>query len=172
MVKMIGSLIIIISGLIGGRLMGFQYIQRARELQQFINSLHMLETEISYGQTLLPLAVNRLIQISPQPHKRFFSQFYENLHPKLGLTADQAWQKVITETGGNFCLKTEDWEVLRQYGQGLGSSDDQNQIRQLKVAQKRLEQLEEKAREESEKMSRMWNYVGTLTGIGLVILLY
>lgn len=172
MVKIIGSLIIITSGVIGGRVMGYQYKQRTRQLQQFFHALHMLETEISYGQTILPLAVERLARVSLEPHKDFLKRFQEKLEPGQGLTADQAWQKSIDETAENFCLKTEDWEVLKQYGQGLGSSDDRNQIRQLKVAQKRLEQLESEARAESEKLNRMWNYIGVLTGIALVILLY
>ncbi|MCG8641077.1 MAG: hypothetical protein MI862_15175 [Desulfobacterales bacterium] len=172
MVKMIGSLIIIISGLIGGRLMGYQFQQRARELKEFHSALHLLETEISYGHTLLPIAVERLANISPQPHKNYFNLFYKYLMNFQGLTADEAWMKTIKETARNFCLKNEDWEVLKLYGRGLGSSDDQNQIRQIKVAQKRLEQLEEKASSESEKMSKLWNYIGILTGMALVILLY
>lgn len=172
MVKIFGSFIIILSGFIGGKLMGYQYVQRTRELQQFYNALHMLETEIGYGQTLLPLAVERLAQISNQPHKQFFLQYHYSLQAFEGLTADQAWQAVIIKNRDNFCLKDEDWEVLTQYGQGIGNSDDQNQIRHLKVAQKRLEQLVAKSKEIDEKMSRLWNYVGILTSIALVILLY
>ncbi|AZR73550.1 hypothetical protein BBF96_09215 [Anoxybacter fermentans] len=172
MVKIIGSLIIIVSGLIGGRLMGYQYTQRTRELQEFYTALHLLETEIGYVQTLLPQAMKRLASISPQPHKQFFALFYKYLQFSRGMTTDQAWQKTIDESQGNFCLKAEDWEVLKQFGRALGNSNDQDQIRHLKVAQKRLEQLELKSREEGEKMSRLWNYVGILTGIALVILLY
>lgn len=172
MVKIIGSLIIITSGIIGGRLMGYQYTQRVRELQRFFHTLHMLETEISYGQTILPIAVERLAQVSLEPHKNFLQRFQEKLELGQGLTTDQAWLKTIEESSTKFCLKVEDWEVLKQFGQGLGNSDDQNQVRQLKVAQKRLEQLEFNARTESEKLNRMWNYIGVLTGIALVILLY
>ena len=172
MVKVIGSLIIITSGIIAGRLMGYQYTQRTRELQRFLHALHQLETEISYGQTILPLALERLAQFSREPQKKFFQLFQKKIEPGQGLTADLAWLKSIEETSAKFCLKEEDWEVLKQFGQGLGNSDDQNQIRHLKVAQKRLEQLEFKARAESEKLNRMWNYIGVLTGIALVILLY
>ena len=172
MVKIIGSMIIITSGIIGGRLMGYQYTQRTRELQRFLHAFYMLETEISYGQTILPLALERLAQVSLKPHKKFFQCFQEKLEPNQGLTTDQAWLNSIEETSAMFCLKLEDWEVLKQFGQSLGSSDDHNQIRQLKVAQKRLEQLEFNARTESEKLNRMWNYIGVLTGIALVILLY
>ncbi|MCK4259789.1 MAG: stage III sporulation protein AB [Halanaerobiales bacterium] len=172
MVKMIGSLIIILSGLIGGKLMGYQYIQRTKELQEFYIALHMLETEIAYGQVLLPNAIKKLSQITPHPHKGFFALYHQKLQTFDGLTADQTWQKVIQNSMGNFCLKAEDWEVLRQYGHALGVSNDTDQIRHLKVAQKRLEQLEMIARVEEEKMSKMWNYVGILTGIALVILLY
>lgn len=172
MVKMIGSLIIILSGIIGGRFLGFKYLQRIRELQEFSTALHMLETEIGYGLTILPMAAKRLAEISPQPHRFFFQQFQQHLEAYEGLTADQAWQSVIDETQRRFCLQTEDWAVLRQYGRALGASNDQDQVRHLKVAQKRLEQLENKAREEGEKMSRLWNYVGTLTSIAVVILLY
>lgn len=171
MVKWIGSLFIILAGFVGGRFIGYQYTQRARELQEFANALHLLETEIGYGQTLLPLAAARLAEISPQPHKGFFQMFHQVLQSFEGLTADQAWQKVITETANNFCLKSEDWEVLQQYGRALGSSNDQDQVRHLKVAEKRLESLEAKAREEAEKMSRLWNYVGILTSIMVVIIL-
>ncbi len=172
MVKMIGSLIIILSGLIGGRLMGYQYTQRTRELQEFYTALHILETEIAYGQTVLPKAIEKLAQITSQPHKGFFTLFYQNLQAYDGLTADQSWQKVIKNSLGNFCLKAEDWEVLKQFGHALGTSNDHDQVRHLKVAQKRLEQLELRANEEEKKMSRLWNYVGVLTSIALVILLY
>jgi stage III sporulation protein AB len=171
MVKWIGGLCILLAGFVGGRLIGFQYTQRARELQEFANSLHILETEIGYGQTLLPLAAARLAEISPQPHKGFFQIFQQHLQSFEGWTADQAWQKVITETAGNFCMRPEDWEVLQQYGRALGSSNDQDQVRHLKLAEKRLETLESKAREEAEKMSRLWNYVGILTSIMVVIIL-
>lgn len=171
MVKWIGSLCILLAGYVGGRLLGFQYTQRARELQEFANALHMLETEIGYGQTLLPLAAARLAEITPEPHRAFFHSFHRQLQSFAGLTADQAWQKVIAESIGSFCLKPEDWDVLQQYGRALGSSNDQDQVRHLKLAEKRLETLEGKAREEAEKMSRLWNYVGILTSIMVVIIL-
>lgn len=172
MFKMIGGLAIIFAGFMAGRCMGYQHIERNREIQEFFNLLSMLETEIGYGQTILPLAAERLAEISTEPHRRFFSLFREYLEAHQGLTADQAWQRVIAETARNFCMRKEDWEILRQFGRALGSSGGEDQVRHLKVAQKRLEQLEKKSGEEAQKMSHLWNYVGVLTSMALVILLY
>ena len=151
--------------------MGSQYTQRTRELQEFNTALHMLETEIDV-LTILPQAIEHLAMISPSPHKEFFESFIQQLQFSEGLTTQQAWEATIEEMKDSFCLKEEDWGVLKQFGRALGGSGDKDQIRHLQVAQQRLERLELEAKEEGEKMSRLWNYVGILTGIALVILLY
>ena len=171
MLKIIGGMAIILAGFVAGRFMGYRHIQRTRELQEFFSTLHMLETEIGYGHTLLPLAAERLAEITPEPLREFYARFRKYLESYQGLTADQAWQRVIAETAGNFCMRPEDWEVLQQYGRALGSSGGEDQIRHLKVAQKRLEILASNSREEAQKMSRLWNYVGVLTSMAVVILL-
>jgi stage III sporulation protein AB len=69
-------------------------------------------------------------------------------------------------------LQESDCEVLFNFGQTLGVSDRQDQIKHIHLAVAHLSAEESIARDEQLRNEKMWKYLGALVGLTVVILLY
>lgn len=142
---------------------------RPQEIRACITALSLLDTEIFWGSTPLPEACLILTERMEEPWKAFFLE----LHGRLagGEAAGRAWDETADKLGSRFCLKAEDWAIVRDVGKGLGRSDRHEQHKQLERVQKQLSDLKEQVGEWADKQAKMWSYLGFLVGIAGVIFL-
>lgn len=83
-----------------------------------------------------------------------------------------AFEDGLAASKAKSAFRPEDYEVLEEFGKTLGMSDRVNQSRQLQVTLTRLDGLERDARDAQKRNERLWQYLGVLTGLLVVILLY
>jgi stage III sporulation protein AB len=171
LIKLIGSLIIIISSALIGFLMGGYYRDRPRQLRELQSGLNMLETEIAYSQTPLPQALSRVSRRISRPIGTVFAHTAEILMRKSGLTASEAWSISLNRLYNKSSLRRGDCEILENLGGYLGASDKEDQIKHLKLAISQLKDMEYLAEDERRKNERIWNYLGVLSGLMLVLLI-
>ena len=88
------------------------------------------------------------------------------------MTADEAWEKSLKEFFFNSYIAENDYEILIAFGKYLGSTDKQDQIKNIRLAMNNLRQQELSSIQEKEKNEKMWRYLGVLSGIMVVLLLY
>jgi stage III sporulation protein AB len=172
MVKVLGSVLIVVASTLIGFRIAARYANRSRQLRQFISALKLLETEIFYAATPLPDACRRIAKLSPTPVGAFFRQVAENLMDGQGRTATEVWREALLAMKDELALKESDRSVLIAFGQTLGVSDREDQIKHIHLAIAQLSAEEVSAREEQLKSEKMWRYLGALLGLTLVILLY
>lgn len=172
LVKLAGSILIIISSAWIGFLMGNYYRDRPRQLRELQSGLAMLETEIEYSQTPLPSALIRIAHRLNGPMKLIFAYAGELLMKKNGLTAHEAWSIAVNRLYHRSSLNREDCEILENFGSYLGNSDRNDQIKHLKLALTQLKDMEHTAEDERRKNERIWKYLGVLSGLMLVLLIY
>lgn len=171
MIKLLGAGLVLVSSTGLGFRIARDYRERPRQLRALMQSLRLLQAEIEYSMTPLPLALSQVADRSQPPVNQVFQRAAQRLG--TGQTSVLvAFQDGISVNRSKSAYKKEDYEVLDEFVKTLGLSDRVNQSRQLQVTLTRLEGLEKEAREAQRKNERLWQYLGVLSGLMVVILLY
>ncbi|WP_258359243.1 hypothetical protein [Moorella sulfitireducens (nom. illeg.)] len=172
MLKMVGGGLIILT-------CGFMGLEKARrfscriEQLRLLNAgLKMLETEIIYGATPLPLAFSRIGGQLGGPVASFFQAIARSLQENAAAGALAAWHAGLEELERIGSLQAGDLEALRSLGPLLGNSGAGDQVKNLELTRRLLEQQQLAAQEENNRQGKMWRTLGFLLGITLVLLLY
>lgn len=172
MIKLLGSVIILLVATLFGFRMANRYAERSKQLRLFITALKILETEILYAATPLSEAASNIGERIQGPVGTFFAELGHKLREGQGVTAGEIWRETLAAHHMTLRLKEGDRDVLHSFGRTLGISDRQDQIKHIQLAVAHLGTEEQGAREEQSKNEKMWRYLGALMGLTLVILLY
>ncbi len=169
MLKLIGALLIISGCGYAGFTIAKKYRNRPRELHYLRSALQMLETEIAYGATPLPDALELVAARCAKEVAELFSQTREALLSGEGVTAGEAWERALKKFYTHSAINAGDAAILRALGMSLGISDREDQIKHLHLAQEQLKIEIAKAEEEAAKNVKLYNYLGFLGGLSIVI---
>ncbi len=163
---------ILVSGSSVGWLIGSTYLNRVRELKNLQVAINVFDTEICYGQVLLPEALKNTAQILQGPNSKLFSEAAQELENSGGKTFAEIWpHKAAQYYQWNNLLK-EDMDILLNWGRQIGTSPLPQQTNINKTTIKRLEQQEELARHVAEKRVKLVRYAGILVSLLVIILFY
>lgn len=171
MFKVVGGLCIIGSCTYLGLRISSGYRQRTEMFRFLQNALTLLETEISYTATPLPLALERVGKKINKNCRPLFITAASVLQEKRGATASEAWFEGIKALSGKVSLTEEERELLQVFGHGLGGSAKEEQVKNIDLTRKQLHQAEKAAEEEQIKNQRMWQYLGFCLGTAIVLML-
>lgn len=166
--RALGALLIVVASSSVGRLYADKFGRRRRELKAFSDALERLETEVFYGSTPLPTALERVAEGAPSSIRPFFQDLLRRLERTEDLPG--AWRSSLEGHFSHSCLAREDLLALLPLSDVLGTSDRNDQRRHLKSVGRRLRQHEETARSEEDKNAKLWRSVGLLGGVALAIL--
>jgi len=171
-VKFIGALFLISGMGISGLVIARNYSLRPQQLRYLQHGMQMLETEMLYGLTPLPIALRRVAKRIPFPIGRFYSLVAEFLVNGEGITAGEAWEKALRDLEEESALLPEDLDILLYFGNSLGGSDKEEQGKNLRLVKEQLTNLERKAEDLKAKNQKLWQYLGfSLGGVMVLILL-
>jgi len=171
MLKLFGAVLIIIAGTAIGFVQAASYVNRSKQLRMLIYALQRLETEINYGQTLLPDALNKCSEGIEQPLRILFTETAKLLEESKEMSMQEVWQQSIETIWGRTALREREKDVLLRMGSVLGMSDAVDQQKHLQLAQLQLKSEEEQALQEQQRYANMWRSLGTLGSILIVILM-
>lgn len=171
MIKAIGAGLLMVSSTGLGFRIARDFRERARQLRALILSIRVLQAEIEYSVTPLPQALRRVGDRSQSPIDKLFAAAAQALHDSEQ-SVERAFQTGIDACQLVSALRSQDFEVVTEFGNTLGTSDRAHQSQHFEIALSRLTGLEREARESQRKHERMWQYIGVLTGLMLVIILY
>ncbi|BCJ85929.1 stage III sporulation protein SpoIIIAB [Effusibacillus dendaii] len=172
MIKLIGSTLVILAATGFGLWRAGFYHERAKELQQLITALQMLETEIFYGATPLPEAFCRIGERIAGKIGLLLTESGQGLIHGDGRSAGRIFQENLLSFASKLHLKPQDFEILTALGHTLGNSDRTDQIKHIQLACTRLEAEASIAKDERDRFGKMWRYLGALTGLAVVIIMY
>ncbi|OAB44145.1 stage III sporulation protein SpoIIIAB [Paenibacillus glacialis] len=172
MVKLLGMMIIVLSGTLAGFNKARQFERRPQQIRELILVMQRLETEISYGFTPLPEALNKMGSQMQEPLKSFFISAATDMNSPQGLTAQESIEQALSVHWKRTSMKAAEREVLHQLSFTLGTSDRQDQIKHIALAAQQLKHEELAAREELDKYGRLSKNLGLLVGVLIVILIF
>lgn len=164
-------MIIITCGLLG-LAVAQAYRVRIEQLRQVNAGLKILETEIVYTATPLPLALSRVGVQMQGPVAEFFTKVAIALQENAAVGVMTPWGEGLEDLARKAALQEQDLAIIKSLGPMLGISGIEDQIKNLELARQLLSQQLVGAREAGQRLGRMWNTLGFLLGITLVLLLY
>lgn len=168
--KLILSIIIIASAGIIGYVLAYRYVQRNQQLKNLHIAFQLLETEIMYSSSSLPMALKRVGLKSNSPIGSFFTETYKILDSRLGYGIEEAWSRTVEDTISETSLNHEDKEVLLDFGFNLGSTDKEHQIKNFQFIYLQLKKRQDDAENLRMKNEKMFKNLGILIGIAIVII--
>ncbi|GGI95985.1 stage III sporulation protein AB [Alicyclobacillus cellulosilyticus] len=170
MVRLLGAALIMVACTGIGFRIARDYRERPRQLRGLMHALRVLQTEIEYTATPLPQALERVARRAPAPVKVLFETAAEGLRDPQQ-TLDTAFQAGMAALDAQSALRKQDYDVLWEFGRTLGTSDRLHQTQHIAATLEHLAALEREARDLQRRNERLWQYLGVLTGIALLILL-
>lgn len=172
MLKLVGAVLVLGAGTLAGFFQAQQFAARPRQLRELILALQRLETEISYGLTPLPDALERIGDSLREPLRSLFGSAALYMRPDYGLSAQDSIRKALGEYWKRTSMKSAECEVLEQLSGVLGTSDRQDQIKHIALAVGQLKHEEAAARDDQVKYEKMSKSLGLLIGALIVILIF
>ncbi|MFB5191137.1 hypothetical protein [Alicyclobacillus fastidiosus] len=171
MLKLIGAMLLVLAT----SLLGFQVARahrdRPRQLRGLIRALTHLQAEVEYQSTKLPTALANVAERASPPCSSMFTNVSEMLL-KRGASVQMAFRTGIEELVAQSALTAADCEPIQMVAETLSTMDRAHLTTQFQLSIDALHQAERQAREQGLKNARLWQYLGVLTGVILVILLY
>lgn len=171
MLKLLGSAAVVFSCTLIGMTVASSYRRRPGEIRALQNALQMLETEVSYGATPLPDALSYVAERSDSRVALLFNLASQELMTMRGITAREAWETALKEYYPKSALNRSDRAILQELGNSLGISDREDQVKHLILAKEQLKLEQAKAEEDSLKNTKVYNYLGFLGGLTIVLVL-
>ncbi|OTA41228.1 MAG: hypothetical protein A6D92_08660, partial [Symbiobacterium thermophilum] len=111
---------------------GFQiasrYARRPAELRAFQNGLAVLVTEVEYGATPMPDALQSAARAAGPVAGGILADAARRLRAGGGITPGEALAAALAERRGTTCLKPADEEILGALVPVLGLSDRRDQV--------------------------------------------
>ena len=170
--KLIGAVILVSACGYAGWTVSRGYARRPEELRQFISALQMLDTEITYAATPLPDALSGISERVDPRVASFFVQAAGELKSSRGTSAREAWSRALERYRAGSALDKGDLGILNSLGSSLGISDREDQGKHLRLALEQLKLAQARAEETAVKNVKLWNYVGLLGGLIIVLAMY
>lgn len=169
--KLVGSVLIMGATTYAGWAVAARYARRPEQIRDLQTGLAVLQTEVEYGATPLPEALERAARVSGSAVGPLFSECARQLGQGDGATAGEALERALNTAAGATYLGPEELSAMRALAGVLGASGRADQIRHLQLARHRLEAEEARARDERQRYERMARYLGVLSGAALVLIL-
>jgi len=170
-IKFVGAFLIISATTLIGYIYSNIYNLRVKELRELQYGIQMLETEMVYGYSPLPEALDSVSRRISDNISLLFSETSKKLRSKNGLSVSEAWSLTLNALMPKTSLTAVERDILLAFGESLGTSDVKNQSRNFKLTLTLLKQEELKAVELRDKNVKMYRNLGFLFGLALVIIL-
>lgn len=170
--KFIYSTIIIGCSSLLGLIFANTYTERTRLLGALISTLQMLETEILYSATPIPVLLERVGNKSDREIKDIFLHTSDLLGRNFGQTLDEVWSGVVSKEAENTHLSREDINLLLSLGKNLGISNSQDQVKHIRLVQEEFKRHYKSALIEEGKNVKLFKNLGFLLGTAIVIIFF
>lgn len=171
MIKIIG-VAFVVAGCTGMGLWMSRGIRlRVEELNEVKKAVLLLRGEIRYSLSPLPEAIGRIALKAKQPLAGFLQEIYESLSAMDGQSFSKIWTRSTENYLSGSHLKPEDLTIIIDLGTQLGYLDKEMQLGAIDLF---LEQLGHTIDQQTQGMpakQKIYNYLGILCGILIVILL-
>lgn len=166
-----GILLLVGAGTMFGFYKAYGYRKRITDIIMLQNAFRLLETEIFYTLTPVPVAMAALEPKIPDALQQFFHRVWIAMEQEQQ-PVFRAWEQgMLFLERATFC-GAEDWAAVRSFGLSLGEGDLQAQQKNFQLLQQRLNYALEEAEQQRLQQGKVWQYMGVCVSMVVAIILY
>ncbi|MFD0586794.1 stage III sporulation protein SpoIIIAB [Paenibacillus sp. GCM10027627] len=171
MMKLVGALLILLAGTLIGFQQAARFADRPKQLRQLAHALQRLETEIGFGHTPLPEALERTAESTEAPLDSLFRDAAAGLWSGEALSFQQSWELAARSRWPETSMKNSELGIMLRLGSSLGISDKEDQMKHIRLTLLQLKSEEDAAREDQRRYEKMWKSLGALLAVLIIILM-
>lgn len=171
MIKLIGTLLLLITSVITGSLAAERLKARVKVLKQVRILLESLRLMIRYEALEVPEIIRRLGEDRELSGLRFLScltNYFADCFENGSMTFDEMWEKALNENTGD--LPAEGVSVLSRTGRILGSCDCDGQLSALSILCEETDRLIYEAKEQYLAKGKLYRALGAVTGAFIAVI--
>ena len=166
MLRFAGALLIGAVCTMYGFLSSDQLKKRYVFFREFITSLSVIETEITFGKYELRKIFRRM---EDKPELcGLYSICAENIK-EIGIK--RAWEQAAEAAAEKACIRSEDISMVQSLGAELGMSDVEGQKNAIARTRELAKKCETTATEEYNRLGRAYRLCGALAGVFCVLMI-
>lgn len=170
-IKTLGLVVIFFSCFYIGNILGNRYKKRYKQLLAFLEFIEYFETEITYTSTPVIDIFDSIKEKFKWPINNIIEEVLIKLSDFGYRPLSEVWEEVLIMNKDNLALNQEDNELLIYFGNILGTTDTENQKKYFKVIKSRLNSQVHEANKHKDKYTKLFNELGIIIGLFLVILI-
>ncbi len=171
-IKLILSIAIICCSSLLGFILSNTYIERTKLIKGLLSTLQMLETEIVYGATPIPILLKKVGNKSKKEIGDIFLYTSNLLNEKQGENFEKIWNDSVSKKVEGTAFNNDDVEILLSLGKNLGISNCEDQVKHIKLIREEFKRQYEISIIEQNKNAKLYKNLGFLLGLAIVIILY
>ena len=145
------------------------YKNRPKTLRQIVYSLQNFSNQMVFSNELLPDIVHNMSKEN-YPISALWQQVNSEL--QSGNTFENSLEKALQKLQGQLSLADDDLSCLKVLSTQLGQSDLENRLKIIKITMDKILLLEKQSEQEKKQQVKLWNMLGVLGGLTIVILLW
>lgn len=171
MIKIIGALLVIISGTGAGFKASENLIIQNTRLKKLKELIMILRGEIKYNNTIMPQALRNISKRTDKAFEKFLIYVADNLDKYEGKTISVIWNEGVDKELSSIMLGKKHLEKLKDLGNTLGYLDKEMQISYLNLM---IEQLDADIDENNKKCKdncKLYRTLGVMGGILVVLII-
>lgn len=165
--KLILLSIIFCTSTIIGILISKKYSNRVHILKDLKKALNIFEVKINYSLETIPEIFNEISNKIKGPAGNIFANTVFNINK--GMLAGEAWEQAVVSNSAE--LNQEDINSIKTLGKLLGSTDVEGQINQIELVKEFINTQINEAIETKNKNAKMYQKLGAIVGLVIVIIL-
>ncbi|MFR6291774.1 MAG: hypothetical protein ACLUKQ_10020 [Peptococcaceae bacterium] len=166
-----GILLLVGAGTMFGFYKAYGYRKRITDIIMLQNAFRLLETEIFYTLTPVPVAMAALEPKIPDALQQFFHRVWIAMEQEQQ-PVFRAWEQgMLFLERATFC-GAEELGAVRSFGLSLGEGDLQAQQKNFQLLQQRLNYALEEAEQQRLQQGKVWQYMGVCVSMVVAIILY
>ncbi len=168
MLKFILLTILFCTSTMIGVLISKRYSNRVKVLKELKKALNIFEVKINFSYETLPEIFKEISKKIHGTASRVFEDTV-NIVNKENITVGEAWERSVELNGEE--LNNEDKDCIKTLGKLLGKTDIEGQLNQIKLVTEFLDSQINEADEEKSKNEKMYQKLGAIVGLIIVIVL-
>ena len=146
------------------------YVERVKNLQEFITALSLLRSKIAFGQEVLEISFLDISIACNSKVGKIFSDVATELN-YTNIPVSEIWSNKIDEYFRSLDFNFEDEKILTDFGNLLGRGSIDEEIRNINLAVERLKTKLENATVDRNKYAKLYRTIGGISGTALAIIL-
>ena len=170
-IKLIGCILIMASCTGMGLLFAGEIKRRLEDLKSAKSVAILLRGDIRYAQTALPEALENAAKRHEGRLGPFLNRVSQELKQYSGTSLKEIWKKAVKEELAKTSLTKNDKECLLRLGEQLGYLDKDMQMNTIDWYITQVEEMMQEISSDAKQKIRLYQSLGVLFGLFVVILI-